>query len=157
MQREPCKRPSDNSFARPIRRSAARRPGRASCWPEEQVTWLLANPGRRGVRQGRKADPGPSFTSVGRLVFTVLTPEEEDIMGGIVLRILLDGLNALVPSADNSSFFTALVNDGTHPPIEASTCVAPHMATLQFTFAGDQALACTNLGCKVSGSTCTCT
>jgi hypothetical protein len=82
-----------------------------------------------------------------------------DIMGGIVLRILLHGLIALVPT-DNSSL-TALVVDGTNPPAEASKCVGyDHKAQLLFTFAGEQATAaaaCKKLNCAVNNSTCICT
>jgi hypothetical protein len=80
-------------------------------------------------------------------------------MSGIVLRILMDGLIALVPG-DNSSL-TALVVDGIQPPVEASGCVGRHtMATLKFTFQGDQkagAAACKSLSCVATNSTCTCT
>jgi hypothetical protein len=76
-------------------------------------------------------------------------------MGGIVLRILMDGLIALVPAADSQ--LTALVVDGMQPPLAASRCVGAHtMATLSFTFQGNQAAACTSLKCVATGSTCTC-
>jgi hypothetical protein len=77
-------------------------------------------------------------------------------MDSIVLRILLDGLIGLVPI--DSSHLTALVVDGTHPPVEASRCVGVHKAQLAFTFVGNQGDYCKSKGgCTVSGSTCTCT
>ncbi|HEV3458028.1 MAG TPA: hypothetical protein VHG32_15795 [Thermoanaerobaculia bacterium] len=75
-------------------------------------------------------------------------------MDSIVLRILLDGLIALVPI--DSSHLTALVVDGTRPPVEASPCVGLHKAMLEFTFVGNQGDYCKSKGCTVDGNTCTC-